>query len=421
MKKVQPSNIHHMKLLYLPSYFPPEIYSDLHLDDDRFKAFVRAGMQMEVHAPIPTRGIDSSVRRSAAREEKLYGNKMKVRRFYAWNEGKNPVGRALRYFYCWMHQLYDGWRAKDVDMLYMMSTAPIQGLLGAALKKIEGVPFVYSLQDICPDTLVGAGLTKKGSLIWRIGRWVENTTYRNADRIIVISEGFKANIMAKGVPEEKIEVVYNWVDENEVTPIAKEDNPLFDELGLSRSDFHVLYAGNLGEAQYLDVVIDAAEQLQSRQEIQFIIFGTGGLEDQLKAEVARRGLPNVRFFPLQPLERVSQVYSLGDVGIVSCKPGIGACAMPSKTWTILSTGRAALVHFDEGELHHIIQRANCGVFTLSGDTEAFVNAITDLADNPEKCRELGANGRQFILRNLTCEYGTSRYVEVIKSLAAKEQ
>ena len=106
-----------MKLLYLPSYFPPEIYSDLHLDDDRFKAFVRAGMQMEVHAPIPTRGIDSSVRRSAAREEKLYGNKMKVRRFYAWNEGKNPVGRALRYFYCWMHQLYDGWRAKDVDML----------------------------------------------------------------------------------------------------------------------------------------------------------------------------------------------------------------------------------------------------------------------------------------------------------------
>ena len=412
-----------MRILQLAGYFFPEKAASIYLEENRYEAFSNAGFKTIVYAARPQRGLTEEEYQEYKNKklEMMYNGGVEVHRFAMYREGKNAVLRAFRYFLISVVQLWKGIWAKDIDLIYVASTPPTQGALAALVKKFKKVPFVYNLQDIFPDSLAGTGLAKKGGLLWKIGRTIENFTYRNADKIIVISQDFKKNIMAKGVPEEKIEVVYNWVDENEVTPIAKEDNPLFDELGLSRSDFHVLYAGNLGEAQYLDVVIDAAEQLQSRQEIQFIIFGTGGLEDQLKAEVARRGLPNVRFFPLQPLERVSQVYSLGDVGIVSCKPGIGACAMPSKTWTILSTGRAALVHFDEGELHHIIQRANCGVFTLSGDTEAFVNAITDLADNPEKCRELGANGRQFILRNLTCEYGTSRYVEVIKSLAAKEQ
>lgn len=98
------------------------------------------------------------------------------------------------------------------------------------IKKCRKIPFVYNLQDIFPDSLVGTGMTKKGSFLWRIGRIIENFTYRNADKIIVISEDFKRNIMAKGVPEEKIEVIYNWIDENEVVPIAKDVNPLYHEL-----------------------------------------------------------------------------------------------------------------------------------------------------------------------------------------------
>lgn len=152
---------------------------------------------------------------------------------------------------------------------------------------------------------------------------IENFTYRNADKIIVISEDFKKNIMAKGVPEEKIEVIYNWIDEKAVVPIARENNPLYEELGLNREKFNVVYAGNLGNAQNIDVIIDSAKELVENKNIEFIIFGSGGLKEQFVKKVKDYGIDNVKFFPLQPMERVSYVYGLGNICIVSCKPGLG--------------------------------------------------------------------------------------------------
>lgn len=97
---------------------------------------------------------------------------------------------------------------------------------------------------------------------------------------MVISEAFKQNIMAKGVPENKIEVVYNWVDQKAVVPVAKEYNPLFEELGINKEKFHVVYAGNLGNAQNIDVIIDSAREMVGDKEVEFLIFGTGGLKEQ---------------------------------------------------------------------------------------------------------------------------------------------
>ena len=170
---------------------------------------------MEVYAPCPTRGISGEEREMYKRRlkrEVLYGGKMRVYRFSLWREGKNPVLRALRYVVACAKHFYYGCKAKDADVLFVASTPPIQGAMAALVKKVTGVPVVYNLQDIFPDSLVGTGLAKKGGLLWWIGRRIEDFTYRNADKIIVISEDFKRNIMAKGVPEEKIEVIYNWVE-----------------------------------------------------------------------------------------------------------------------------------------------------------------------------------------------------------------
>ena len=277
-------------------------------------------------------------------------------------------------------------------------------------------PFVYNLQDIFPDSLVGTGLAHKGGFIWKIGRIIENFTYRNADKIIVISEDFKRNIMAKGVPEEKIEVIYNWVDENAVRPVAKEDNPLFEEFYLSREKFTIVYAGNLGNAQNISIILVAAYMLP---EIQFAVFGTGGLEDEIRKRISAENLMNVHLNPLQPMERVSQVYSLGDACIVSCKAGLGGSAMPSKTWSIMSCGRPVIASFDEGELKDILEKNDCGVFAHAGNVQEFVNAIKFLKEDPSRCEEMGKKARQFILNNLTKEVGTKKYVDVIKSFEKK--
>ena len=427
-----------MKILELPAYFYPERMSSSHLDDSLRETIADANIEMAIYCPTPTRSITPEERRKYKKKkvQKMYGGKATVHRFSLYGEGKNPILRALRYTLACIMQFNRAVFAKDArscDVMFITSTPPIKGAMAGIAKKLNRKPIVYNLQDIFPDSLVGTGLAKKDGLLWKIGRCIENFTYRNADKIIVISQDFKRNIMAKGVPEEKIEVIYNWVDENAITPVKDEENELFEEFGISRDRFRVLYAGNLGNAQNIEIIVDAARRLKDNKQIEFVIFGKGGLEDEIKATKAKEQLDNLKILPLQPYERVAKVYGLGHVCIVACKPGLGGAAMPSKTWSIMSSGRAVLANFDEGELKEIVEggpstgsgtAANtssgtakpCGVFTKAGDLDGFVAAIEELSQHPERCEEMGKNGRRFILENLTREVGTQKYVEVIKSV-----
>ena len=404
-----------MKLLLLPAYFFPELVSDTPLDDARYEAFAKAGIDMELYTPVPTRSVSPEDKEQycVVKHESMYNGKMNVHRFSMIDEGKNPILRAWRYFMCFIKQYYYGSKQKETDVVFVISTPPIQGMLAALIKKKLHCKFVYNLQDIFPDTLVGAGLAKKDGLLWKIGRRIENYTYKNADKIIVISEDFKKNILSKGVPEEKIEIVYNWVDEKAVHPVAKSDNTIFEEFGLSRDLFTVVYAGNLGNAQNIGILLDAADKTP---DIQYVIFGSGGLEDEIRKRIFNENLGNVQLLPLQPYERVSDVYSAGDACVVSCKEGLGGSALPSKTWTIMSCGRPVVASFDEGELKETIEKNNCGVFSHAGDVNEFVNAIKLLKENKQKCEEMGQKARKYVLNNLTKDVATLKYVDIIKSV-----
>lgn len=411
-----------IKLLSLSAYYVPETAASLYLYENLYCDFVYNGINICLYTPVPTRGIGYDVRheyKSTKKHEELYNGNMVIHRFNLIGENKNPVLRAIRYTLSCVKQFQKAVFSKDArscNIMFIASTPPIQGAMAALVKKCRHIPLIYNLQDIFPDSLVGTGLAKKDGLLWKIGRVIENFTYRNADKIIVISQDFKRNIMAKGVPEEKIEVIYNWVDEQTIVPILRKDNPLFDELGLDREKFYIVYAGNLGNAQNVEIIIDAANEIKDITDINFIIFGTGGLEQIYKDMVETLKLDNISFFPLQPYEKVSQVYSMGNVCIVSCKKGLGGSAMPSKTWSIMSAGRAVIANFDDGELKSIIEDNNCGIFTKAGDKEAFKNAILELYYNQDKTVQLGKNGRQFVMENLTREIGTGKYVKVIKEV-----
>jgi len=131
-------------------------------------------------------------------------------------------------------------------------------------------------------------------------------------------------------------------------------------------------------------------------------------------------LENLRFLPIQPVERVPEVYSLGNVSIVSCKPGLGASAMPSKTWNIMACGTCVLANFDKNsDLQTIIERNKVGLFTDSGDIEGFTTAIKTMYENPLLCENHGKNGREFIIKNLSRSIGTTKYLNVIKSVKQK--
>ena len=406
-----------MKVLFPFSYYYPEQCAGIFVVDDLMRRLASEGDESVIYVPTPTRNVREGV--EWKRKEVLCNGKMVVKRFHMYGEGKNPVLRALRYCFCELvylhHLLWDKY-----DVAFIDSTPPIQGLKLPIVRLFRKCPVVYNAQDLFPDTLSGTGLAKKGGLLWKIGSWVARVTFNNTDKIIAISEDIKRTLVeVKGIPAEKVVVVYNWVDSDAVVPIAKEENPLFEKFGLSREKFLVVYAGNLGNAQNINIVVDAAARLRDNKNVEFVVFGSGGLENDIRARIEAEGLKNLRLLPLQPVERVKYVYSLGDVCLVSCKEGLGGSAMPSKTWSILSCGRPVLANFDEGELQMILTKNKLGVFTKAGDLEGFVEAIRQLAAEPERCAEMGARGRQFILDNLTKDAGTRKYAEVLRSVCKK--
>lgn len=438
-----------MKILKLTAYGYPEKTAGGYMGGNMNQTFIKQGWNIVTYVPTPSRGLSDDVikqyRKKEFRNESTDEGHHIVRRFLMYREGKNPMFRALRYFLCTVKHFNRGVFAKDArkcDVMFIYSTPPIQGAMAALVKKCrrDHIPFVYNLQDIFPDSMAGTGLTKKDGLLWIIGRRIEDFTYRNADKIIVISQDFKRNIMAKGVPEEKIEVIYNWVDQNAVVDVPREKNKLFDMYGLDRSKFYITYNGNIGLTQNMEMLAEVARELEQDgyHDIHFVLTGNGAYWDTLvtklrgeKQEV-RHTAPdgteaitfgNITLLPFQPYDDIAYVFSLGDASLVISKPGVGENSVPSKTWSIMSASRPVLANFDENELKEIVDGTSassttgkpCGIFTKAGDKEAFKEAILTLYNNPELCKEYGRNGRQFVMDNLTKEVGTQKYVDVIKS------
>ena len=402
-----------MKAFFPYAYYYPEQCAGIYVLDDVMEALAEQGIESYLSVPTPTRNVAPDAK--WFRTEKMHDGKVIIHRFRMYGEGENPILRAFRYLLCEMKQLHFMlW--KDYDVAFIDSTPPIQGLKLPIVRLFRKKPIIYNVHDLFPETLSGTGLANQGSLLWKIGMWVSNVTFRNSDKIIAISNDIKRSMVARGVPAEKIKVVYNWVDENAVRPVAKEDNPLFEEFGLSRDKFTIVYAGNLGNAQNIGIVLDGAKELP---EVQFTVVGSGGLENEIRKRIEEDKLKNVHLNPLQPVEKVSYVYSLGDACIVSCKKGLGGSAMPSKSWSIMSCGRPVVASFDEGELKQIIEDNHCGVFSHAGNVQEFVSAIKSLEENPSRCTEMGTNARKFILDNLTKAVGAKKYVDTIKSVVKK--
>lgn len=407
-----------MKILFLNAYFKPDKTSSAHFGEDLRKALADAGHTMELYAPIPTRGVSDVVRneyKKHRKNETELDGKLHIHRFALYKEGKNSLDRAVRYAVLELQHLWFGLRAKDIDILPISSTPPINGLVATLIKKWKKIPYVFTVQDMFPESLVSTGMTKKGSLLWKIGNWVSNVTYRNAAHIIVICESMKDSLVAKGVPAEKISVLYNWINTETTVPVTRAENALFDEFGLDRDKFYLTYAGNLGNAQNVSLLVDCAEQLKDRQEIQFVIFGSGSEKDKLEKRIAESGLTNIQLLPLQPMEKVSQVYSLGDASFVLCKKGVGAGAFPSKAASIMATGTPIIASFDlDSDLSRMLESENVGIAAEAENVDAAVAAIRKLYEDRQLCEKMGENARKLACSSFAKEVGIAARIAILE-------
>lgn len=408
-----------MNILFLDAYHEPELIAYTHLEKDLIEGLIAAGHKVQVICPTPTRGINKEKREKykKIKLERKYNGNVTISRFSAPKEGKNPVIRALRYLWCNLRTYQIAIKKRNVDLVFSNSTPPTQGALsGLVAKKISKkkgvkVPFIYNLQDIFPDSLVNSNLSHQNSLLWRLGRKVENFTYKHADKIIVISEGFKRNLIGKGIDEKKMAVISNWIDLDSVHLVERQDNKLISDFRIDPNKFIVVYAGNFGASQGADIVIKAAAALEKYENIQFVIFGGGAYYENAKKEA--KDLKNVIIHDLMPQERVSEVYSLGDVALITCKARTGNAGMPSKIWSIMACNTPIIASFDiDSDLGDVIRDSGAGECVEPESVQALMKAIIKQYNESTK-KDNYKNLRIYVQKHASKQQCVKKYIDCI--------
>ena len=408
-----------MKILFLDAYFEPEQIAFTHLEKDLLEGLVAAGHEIEVICPTPTRGVSKEIaeKYKKIRSESLYNGRVHVTRFFASQEGKNPLIRAFRYLLCNLRTYQIAKKTKNIDAVFANSTPPTQGFVAGRIAKKLGVPFIYSLQDIFPDSLVNAGMTREKSIVWKLGRIVENVTYKNASKIITISDGFKQNLLNKGVQESKIKVVPNWIDTSEIYQVNRSENKVLKKYNLDPNKFYITYCGNIGHSQNLELLIDVAKEIKKQtDQIEFVIIGEGAAKNQLNQMIIDNQLGNIHLLPFQPYEDIAHVFCLGDVGLIISKPGIGGSSVPSKTWSIMAARKPVLASFDKGgDLDKVINQVGCGILVDAGNRDALVKAVMDMYSKNVNLMEMADNGYKYVSEVVSKAKCVQEYIQVLKN------
>jgi colanic acid biosynthesis glycosyl transferase WcaI len=284
---------------------------------------------------------------------------------------------------------------------------------------LRSVPFIYEVQDMWPETLKATGMLPSeriGRILGDLARFI----YRRASAITVISPGFRRNLIEKGVPAEKIHVIPNWADEHIYRPVKRENEQaakLAVEFGLSGC-FNVMFGGNMGAAQALENVLDAAALLRDMPAVRFVLIGDGVEVDRLRRLASERVLDNVRFIDRQPPDRMPYFFAWADALLIHLKSDpLFEITIPSKTPAYLACGRPVLCTVP-GDAADVVREAGAGLVCPPEDPEALAQAVRDLYAMPECQREeMGSAGRRIFLNNYTRGVLIERYERLLTEVA----
>jgi glycosyltransferase involved in cell wall biosynthesis len=305
------------------------------------------------------------------------------------------------------------------DVAYVYHPPPTVGLPALVLKAFRGMPFVYHIADMWPESVVESGMLQntyvRSGVERLLAAWCA-AMYQQAAAITVLSPGFKRLLVARGVPPEKIHVIYNWTDEALFRPCAR-DETLANDLGLT-GRFNFVYAGNLGAFQGLETVIRAAARVQHEPAIQILIVGTGQREAALKAYARELGADNVRFLGRREYWEMPKIYALADVLLVHLRDlPFFAATIPSKAQVSLSCGRPVLMAV-RGDAADLVRRAGAGATCLPEDDAEMADALVKLAHTDHReLEEMGANGRAAYLDNMSLDVGGALTESVLRQVS----
>jgi colanic acid biosynthesis glycosyl transferase WcaI len=325
----------------------------------------------------------------------------------------SALGRLWVYFTFAVSSFLNGLVLGRQDVVVSLST-PLLGVWTAwALARLWRGRFVNVIFDLWPEVIRNAGLVRAANPLYRLTRWVDTRNCLWSDRITTLGEGMRDQIAERGIAPERIEVIPFWIDTDRIRPLPR-DNAWRRQQGIAPEIFVALFAGTIGYASGAQMLVRTADALAGRGDILLLIVGEGVVKDELERLAAAQGARNLKFLPFQPADRLAEMQSAADVGLVTLLPQAGSSSVPSKVLGYMAAGRAVIASAtDDTDTARLIRQAECGLAVAAQDGAALAEAIVSLADDRPHAEDFGRHARQYAVEHFSRGVVIGKYRQVI--------
>jgi len=404
-----------MNILLITDSYPPEIRSASLMMSELARGLTRNGHRVSVITSIPKynliEGISPSKDLFSLKEEEgIRVLRLQTPPLHNVSHLKRGFGQMVLPVIFSLAGLFIG----RVDASIVYSPPLPLGLTAFFLKLLKGANYIFNVQDLFPQNAIDLKALKSPYLI-KIFRGMERFIYRGARYITVHSSGNKDFIAGRGIKSEIIKVVHNWVD----LAVFKEEKGKFD-LGIGvdlRGKFVALFAGVMGYAQDMDVIVETARRLEKYPDIVFLLVGEGSQKLKIAARMKEFSLKNIILHPFIPLERYPDLVAICDVGLVTLKQSMRTPVVPSKILGYMAAGKPIIGSLNkESEANDIIREAGCGWSEKIMGPPEMASAVLRLYNDSTLKERMGWNGREYVKQHFSMDGALAAYEQLLQKM-----
>jgi colanic acid biosynthesis glycosyl transferase WcaI len=415
-----------MKILYVSQYFPPEMGAPAGRAAELSRLWAEDGHEVTVLTGFPnhpTGIVPPEYRRKFRRlvAHETYHDVSVVRTWLFPFPNRKTYERILNYSSFCVSSATTGIFLHQPEVVIATSPQLLVGLAGWWLARCNGVPFVFEVRDLWPESLAAVGIGNRNSLLHRSLAKIAGFLYRSCDRLVVVSPAFKEYLVEHWqVPAEKIFVVENGVETSLFSRLTP-NLAIRRALG-AEEKFVASYIGTMGNAHGLETLLEAATLLrESAPQVLFLLVGEGAEKARIVSLARSRGLRNVRFVGQQPREKIPAYITASDACLVLLKKSeLFKTVLPTKMLEFMSCARPVILGVD-GHARKVMEEANAGIFVTPEDPAALADAVIRLAADHALCESLGRNGRQHVLQHFSRQNTAKLYLDVLQDLLGEGQ
>ena len=399
-----------MKVLLVNQFFHPDVAAVAQLMADLAEDLTEKGIEVSVLCGR----ANYSTERNDPRTANPYLKQVNIHRVPSLNlGGRSGLVHLLNYLSFLILAPLRAITLSRYDSTVVFTNPPLIAVVGWLLKLLRGTKFIYVVEDLYPDVAIELGFLTRDAVVTKIANKVSGFLLRNADRVVALGNRMQQELLAKGVTGERVVVIPNWADGEQIYPMQKSANWFVEKYQL-KGKFVVQYSGHMGEGHDFSTIMQAAKRLQEHDDIVFLFIGAGPKRGEIAEFKGQHNLDNVLLLPYQ--DRSMLRFSLGaaDVALISLKPELEPIMFPCKVYGIMASGRPFIyLGSKEGEMSRIAQTAECGFTIPQGKVESLVDTILHLYQDESLRQELGSKAREYFLKHFERNLATARYYDLL--------